>query len=101
MKSNVIKSLSYINEKIKQLRVLAQNNGLQIRFRNYPTMAGDFCIFIYDKSARSTYMVGFDGVNSLDYGSTFDDCVAQAEYWISNRDSRYKMENGEWKYLYN
>ena len=50
-----------IRLEIDKLRDVAKANGLWIRFHDHKTNMGDFCIFIYDKSVRKSYMVGFDG----------------------------------------
>ena len=91
-----VKSISYVNAKITKLKKFATKNGLVIKFRNFPTMAGDFCIFIYDLSYRKSYTVGFDGVNSQKYGCTFNQCVKQSYNWIRNRDSRFRKEKDKW-----
>ena len=48
-----------IREEISKLKEAAKKNGLEVRFRDHKTNQGDFCIFIYDKSFRKTYAVGF------------------------------------------
>lgn len=72
------------SESAKKLYVLydfAGENGLKVKVRTYPNDCGDFCIFIYDKKVKSSYMVGFDG----DFDSdklTIDYCIEQSFEWI-------------------
>ena len=87
-----------ITTEINKLKAVAKKNGLEVRFHNHNTNAGDFCIFIYDKSVRKSYMVGFDG----SWGSKtlpFDVCLRSAYNWIEKRDKRYIRENGVWRYI--
>ena len=86
-----------ITTEIKKLKAIAKKNGLEVRFHNHNTNAGDFCIFIYDKSVRKSYMVGFDGY----WGSKtlpFDVCLRSAYNWIEKRDKRYTKVDGMWVY---
>lgn len=86
-----------ITTEIKKLKAIAKKNGLEVRFHNHNTNAGDFCIFIYDKSVRKSYMVGFDGY----WGSKtlpFDVCLRSAYKWIEKRDKRYTKVDGMWVY---
>lgn len=86
-----------ITTEIKKLKAVAKKNGLEVRFHNHNTNAGDFCIFIYDKSVRKSYMVGFDGY----WGSKtlpFDVCLRSAYNWIKKRDKRYTKVDGMWVY---
>lgn len=75
-------------ESAKRLYALydfAEENGLKVKVRTYPNDCGDFCIFIYDKEVKSSYMVGFDGDFDID-GLTIDDCIDMSFEWI--RDYR-------------
>lgn len=81
---------------IADLKQLAIQHGCKIRFQNHRTNAGDFCIFIYDKSFRNSYAVGFDG----SYDSKccdFEACVNSAKQWLEHRDKRFVKVNGVWK----
>lgn len=87
-----------ITTEINKLKRVAKENGLEVRFRNHTTNMGDFCIFIYDKSVRKSYMVGFDG----DWDSKvvpFNVCLRLAYKWIEKRDKRYRKCNGKWRYI--
>lgn len=84
--------------KINKLKAVAKENGLEVRFRNHTTNAGDFCIFIYDKSVRKSYMVGFDG-NWNSKKLTFNVCLRSAYKWIEKRDKRYTKVDGKWKFI--
>ena len=87
-----------ITTEINKLKAVAKENGLGIRFRDHKTNQGDFCIFIYDKSVRKSYIVGFDG----SWGSKtspFDVCLRLAYNWIEKRDKRYTKVDGKWKYV--
>ena len=89
--------MNTIKAKINELKVIAKANGLKVRFRDHKTNQGDFCIFIYDKSVRESYIVGYDG----DWkGETidFDCCLRQAYRWIENRDKRFEKVDGKWIY---
>ena len=70
-------------KKLYALYDYAGERGLKVKVRTYANNCGDFCIFIYDKRVKSSYMVGFDGCfDSLLL--TPDYCIAQACYWIKN-----------------
>ena len=87
-----------ITTEINKLKKFAKENGLEIRFHDHKTNMGDFCIFIYDKSVRKSYMVGFDG----SWGSktlSFDVCLRSAYKWIEKRDKRYTKVNGKWYHI--
>jgi len=86
-----------VANKIKGLKETAKENGLEVRFHNHKTNMGDFCIFIYDKSVRNSYMVGFDGNWNSKYLS-FEICLKDAYKWIKNRDKRYRKVNSKWIY---
>ena len=81
---------------IAELRQVAKQNGLQIRFRDVPNEQGDFCIFIYDKSFRKSYLVGFDGDNNGHV--SFEKCLKSAYNWIESRDRRFTKQGGKWLY---
>ena len=87
-----------ITAEINKLKKVAKENGLEIRFRNHTTNMGDFCIFIYDKSVRKSYMVGFDG-NWYSEIVPFNVCLRSAYKWIENRDKRYTKVDGKWIYV--
>ena len=85
--------------KINKLKAVAKENGLEVRFHDHKTNMGDFCIFIYDKSVRKSYMVGFDGDwNSKNKKLTFNVCLRSAYNWIEKRDKRYTKVDGKWVY---
>jgi len=88
--------------KINKLKAVAKENGLEVRFRNHTTNMGDFCIFIYDKSVRKSYMVGFDGLWGIVEYSTlsFKSCLENAYNWIEKRDKRYTKVDGKWVYTH-
>lgn len=86
-----------IDSKIIELKAIAKTNGLEVRFHNYKTNMGAFCIFIYDKSIRKTYMVGFDGCWDFKSAS-FNRCLKDAYNWIEKRDKRFKKIDGKWVY---
>ena len=69
-------------KKLYALYDLGSENGLKVKVRTYTNVCGDFCIFIYDKKVKSSYMVGFDGDFDSSYGLTFDYCVEEAFKWI-------------------
>lgn len=61
-------------EKVEAAKEEAKAKGLVLKFRNKPTNAGDFTFFIYDKSVKNGYLVGYDGGwNSSTYN--FDKCL--------------------------
>ena len=87
-----------ITIEINKLKAVAKDNGLEVRFHDHKTNMGDFCIFIYDKSVRKSYMVGFDG----NWGSKtlpFNVCLRSAYKWIEKRDKRYTKVDGKWVYV--
>ena len=69
--------------KLVELEKLAESKGLKVRVRTARPneMVGDFCIFIYDKSKKPSYMVGFDGCFDGMYYD-FNNCVEQSVEWI-------------------
>ena len=67
-------------KKLYALYDLGGENGLKVKVRTYPNVCGDFCIFIYDKSVKSSYMVGFDG--NFEGSLSIDYCINQAVEWI-------------------
>ena len=89
-----------IRLEIDKLRDVAKANGLGIRFRDHKTNMGDFCIFIYDKSVRKSYMVGFDG-SWTNKSLSFESCLRMAYKWIEKRDKRFEKVNGKWIYKNN
>lgn len=92
-----------IKSEIEKLKKVAKENGLDVRFRDHKTNQGDFCIFIYDKSFRKTYAVGFDGLwGIVEYSRlSFKSCLENAYNWIEKRDKRFKKVNGKWIYKNN
>jgi hypothetical protein len=87
--------MNSVEIKINELKAKAKSNGLEVRFRDHKTNMGDFCIFIYDKSIRKSYMVGYDG-NWKSDTTDFDFCLRQAYRWIEKRDRRFEKVNGKW-----
>ena len=89
-----------ITIEINKLKAVAKENGLEVRFHDHKTNMGDFCIFIYDKSVRKSYMVGFDGLwGIVEYSKlSFDVCLRSAYKWIEKRDKRYTKVDGKWVY---
>ena len=80
------------------MREFAKQHGLTIKFRSYPSNAGDFCIYIYDKKFRDGYIVGFDGSN-VSHTANLDSCIRMAYKWIVGRDRRFaKDAQGNWLY---
>ena len=84
---------------IQKLKQHAKEHGLKVRFRDHTTAQGDFCIFIYDKSFRRSYAVGFDGSWGIGKSNpcSFETCVKCAYKWIEKRDKRFEKINGIWK----
>lgn len=89
--------MNSVEIKINELKAKAKANGLEVRFRNHKTNMGDFCIFIYDKSIRKSYMVGYDGYWNSGY-IPFEVCLKDAYNWIEKRDKRYNKVSGKWIY---
>ena len=89
--------MNEIELKIKELKSVAKANGLEVKFRNHKTNQGDFCIFIYDKTFRNSYAVGFDG-NWKSDTTNFAFCLKQAYNWIDKRDLRFEKVDGKWIY---
>ena len=70
---------------INYLKDLCKDKGLTIRFRDKKNDAGDFTIFIYDKSVQSSYLVGYDGYWNPKYSDlTFKKCAQLALKYINN-----------------
>lgn len=67
---------------IEQLKNIAIEKGLTIKFRNKKNDQGDFCIFIYDKSKKSNYLVGFDGYYNKKSQFNFEVCFNMALDYI-------------------
>ena len=68
-------------KKLYALYDFAGENGLKVKVRTYTNVCGDFCIFIYDKKVKNSYMAGFDG----DFGDdklTIDYCIGLSFEWI-------------------
>lgn len=86
-----------IYNQISELRKVAKEHGLEIRFRNTKTDQGDFCIYIYDKTFRKSYAVGYDGDWDGNY-IDFESCLKSAYNWIKNRDNRFVYRDGRWQY---
>jgi hypothetical protein len=87
-----------ITTEINKLKAVAKENGLKVRFHDHKTNAGDFCIFIYDKSVRKSYIVGYDGYWNSEV-VPFNVCLRSAYHWIEKRDKRYIRDNGVWRYI--
>ena len=75
-------------KKLYALYDLGGENGLKVKVRTYPNVCGDFCIFIYDKSVKQSYMVGFDG--DFDSETNVDYCIAESVKWIEDYCSQKK-----------
>ena len=90
-----------ITIEINKLKSVAKENGLEVRFHDHKTNMGDFCIFIYDKSVRKSYMVGFDGLwGIVEYSKlSFDVCLRLAYNWIEKRDKRYTKVDNRWVFI--
>lgn len=69
-------------KKLYALYDLAGEKGLKVKVLTYPRTVSDFCIFIYDKSVKSSYMVGFDGEFDGSTIATPDYCIKQSVKWI-------------------
>lgn len=70
------------SKNLTELCSSASKNGLKVKVRTFKNNCGDFCIFIYDKSVKSSYIVGFDGYyNSKDL--SIDACIDYANSWLS------------------
>ena len=93
--------MDIITIEINKLKAFAKENGLEVRFHDHKTNMGDFCIFIYDKSVRKSYMVGYDGLWKIIENSmlSFESCLNSAYHWIKNRDKRYTKVNGKWVFI--
>lgn len=70
-------------KKLYALYDLANENGLKVKVRTFTNVCGDFCIFIYDKKVKSSYMVGFDGDYESTMGFSIDYCIDEAVKWIN------------------
>ena len=73
-----------IKSSIDELKKLAEDKGLIIKFRNSTNNTGDFTIFIYDKTKQSRYLVGYDGAWDHKYGLSFYNILEQAKQYIDN-----------------
>ena len=60
----------------------ASEKGLEVKFRNKETSAGDFCFFIYDKSKQNRYLVGYDGYWGFE--NSFQRCYEATMEFIEN-----------------
>ena len=71
--------------KLVELENLAKANGLSVKVKTSRLAGGDgaFCIFIYDKSKKASYMVGFDGCFDSEENN-FKSCIAESVEWIKN-----------------
>jgi len=90
-----------IRIEINKLKKVAKENGLEVKFRNHRTKMGDFCIFIYDKSVRKSYIVGYDGLWGIVEFSklSFKSCLEKAYNWIEKRDIRYTKVDNRWRFI--
>ncbi len=90
-----------IRIEINKLKKVAKENGLEVKFRNHRTTMGDFCIFIYDKSVRKSYIVGYDGLWGIVEFSklSFKSCLEKAYNWIEKRDIRYTKVDNRWRFI--
>ena len=75
-----------ITNVINYLKETAKNKGLEVKFRDSKTNAGDFTIFIYDKSINKNYLIGFDGYWNVkpDDDISFNNCAKMAEKYIND-----------------
>ena len=90
-----------IRIEINRLKKVAKENGLEVRFHDHKTNMGDFCIFIYDKSVRKSYIVGYDGLWGIVEFSklSFKSCLEKAYNWIEKRDIRYTKVDNRWRFI--
>ena len=71
-------------KKLYALYDLGAKNNLKVKVRTYTNVCGDFCIFIYDKSVKESYIVGFDGEFDESSKLTIDYCIDESVKWIDN-----------------
>jgi len=71
------------SECISELVEIAAKKGLTIKFRKHKTDQGDFCIFIYDKSKQSRYLIGYDGYWTKYPEYSFEKCFNMALDYIN------------------
>lgn len=76
-------STNEIKEVIVRLNEYAAEKDLKIIFRNYKTITGDFCMFVYDKHKNGPYLVGYDG-DWEPPGKSFQYCYEQAKNFIDH-----------------
>lgn len=77
-------SKSEIKEVINELNNYAAEKELKVVLRNYSTSAGDFCMFVYDKSKyASPYLVGYDG-DWDSHDRSFQYCYEQVKKFIDH-----------------
>lgn len=69
--------------KLENISKLADNRNLNIKVR---AKDNSFTIFVYDKSIKSSYMVGFDG-NFNSNELNFEYCLEQTRQWIEEYKS--------------
>lgn len=69
---------------LEKLEELAAKKGLEVWVRAIGKKPNDFTIFIYDKSVKDTYMVGFDGHFRSEFICTFPYCLRQAKKWVKD-----------------
>ena len=73
------------NEGVKYLKDLAKEKGLEVRFINHKNNAGDFHIFIYDKTKKKDYIIGLDGEwHANEEWLSFPTLCKDAEDWIKS-----------------
>ena len=72
-------------EGVQYLKDLAKEKGLEVRFINHTNNAGDFHIFLYDKSKKKDYIIGLDGYwHTNEEWLSFPKLCKDAEDWINS-----------------
>ena len=73
------------NEGVKYLKDLAKEKGLEVRFINHTNNTGDFHIFLYDKTKKKDYIIGFDGYwHTNEEWLSFPKLCKDVEEWINS-----------------
>lgn len=69
----------------EELKSKAEEKGLIVRLRTYEMPTGEFCIFIYDKAVKQSYMVGYDGYIAPKFsGYDFAYCLKESLKWVAD-----------------
>jgi len=76
----------YVRDEVENAIGIASKNGLKLVFRDRKTPQGDFCFFLYDKSKKKSYIVGYDGYwsSSDDDPTSFSNCLSSVLEYIEN-----------------